>query len=168
MMINQSDFEKRITLDSGHREEYATGARRDSGGDKPIPLVGTNPTWVQVIYPGFIFDRSLPLNTGFEKLEGITSLTPSLALNRLEALFQRGAEKYGTDNWQKGIPLQRYYESLARHLVEAWAGDTSEDHLAAILWNASAIMVTEYRIQNGELPADLGNAGALYYKDDNG
>ncbi len=160
--------QRRITKDSGHREEFSTGARRDSGGDKPNALVGTNPTWVEAMY-GFTFDRSQPLNTDFEHLQDYNlRQIPGLSMNRLQALFERGAEKYGENNWEKGINLQRYCESLERHIVQYWAGDTSEDHLAAIMWNAAALMVTEHRIHNGQLPAELGNAGALYYKDKNG
>lgn len=42
-----------------------------------------------------------------------------------------------------------------RHTL-AWAeGDTAEDHLGAILWNAAAMDWTESQIVAGKLPAEL-------------
>lgn len=58
-------------------------------------------------------------------------------------------------NWMKGIPLSRYQDSLTRHMLSHAEGDTSEDHMGAILWNASAWAWTEEAIAKGLLPAEL-------------
>lgn len=153
----------RITKDSGERQEFVTGARRDNGGHKPTPLIRWDVRGVAYVY-NFHFDRSEPLYVLPSMLKDPAfGLIPPLMLNRLQALFERGAEKYGGNNWQLGIPLQRIYESLMRHLLEAWAGDTTEDHLAAIIWNATAIMIIEAKIVSGDLPEWLGDAGALLH-----
>lgn len=91
--------------DSGARQDFDTGARRDTQDDKPR--------------------------------YGLVSIP---ALTRLAWHYTNGAKKYGENNWTKGMPYSRFFESTFRHLA-AWAtGDESEDHLAAVAWNAFAIM----------------------------
>lgn len=94
-----------VTKDSGEREDFTSGARRDTQEGKPR------------------YD-----------------LIPPAPLERLADLYTRGAEKYGPHNWTKGMPVSRYQASLERHLQQWKAGDTEEDHLAAVVWNAFAIM----------------------------
>jgi hypothetical protein len=69
----------------------------------------------------------------------------------------RGAAKYGDHNWRKGQPLSRYFESAVRHLYNWLEGDTTEDHLAAALFNVGGLMYTEAAIKAGELPAYLND-----------
>lgn len=108
------------TLDSGERDVFQTGARRDTQAGKPR------------------YD-----------------LIPPSALRRVAELYARGAEKYGDRNWQKGIPINRLYASLLRHIYQWAEGDNVEDHLAAVIFNAMAIMWTEEQIEEGNLPVDL-------------
>jgi len=82
-------------------------------------------------------------------------LIPVEVLKRYAMRYTDGAKKYGEWNWQKGIPLLRVYESLLRHVFAWREGDKSEDHLAAVLWNAGAIMWYEEQIKKGLLPASL-------------
>lgn len=80
---------------------------------------------------------------------------PPQALRRIAKRFEDGARKYAKDNWMKGIPLSHYQDSMIRHVL-AWAeGDTSEDHMGAILWNAACADWTEQEAIAGRLPADL-------------
>lgn len=73
-------------------------------------------------------------------------LIPSKALERVAGLYARGAEKYDEWNWAKGIPVSRNLASLDRHLNQYIQGDRDEDHLAAVVWNALAIIhYEEYR-----------------------
>jgi len=67
-------------------------------------------------------------------------LIPPLALKRVADLYTRGAIKYDERNWEKGIPISRCYASLMRHVFQYGMGDIEEDHLAAVAWNALAIM----------------------------
>jgi hypothetical protein len=67
-------------------------------------------------------------------------LIPADSLKRLADLYARGAEKYDDNNWRKGQPYSRVTASLLRHVYAFIDGDESEDHLAAIAWNAFAIM----------------------------
>lgn len=51
-----------------------------------------------------------------------------------------------SDNWQKGIPVEAYMKSLARHFMELWLcwregiDDTINDTLCAILFNAQGLL----------------------------
>lgn len=86
-------------------------------------------------------------------------LMPVSSMRRVAELYARGAEKYGEDNWQKGIPLRSTYASLFRHLMQWADGETDEDHLAAVVWNALTLMWTEDQIRAGRLPVELATVG---------
>lgn len=90
-----------------------------------------------------------------------SSMIPDIMINRLGGLFWRGAQKYNRDNWKKGMSMARTFGSLFRHMVYWWAGDTSEDHLAAVIWNATVLMWTENEVAEGRLPADLADCGPM-------
>ena len=87
--------------------------------------------------------------------KGFPSGIPIRALRSLARRFEDGAKKYGRHNWFQGIPLSRFYDAILRHAISAHEGDTSEDHLGAVMWNASCWAETEARIDNGELPGEL-------------
>lgn len=87
--------------------------------------------------------------------KGLPSLIPPESIRRLARRFEDGAEKYGRDNWQKGIPLSRYNDAIIRHTLAAAEGQDDEDHLGAVLWNAAAWIWTEGQIAKGNLPQEL-------------
>jgi hypothetical protein len=91
--------------------------------------------------------------------KGLPSRIPPAALRGLARRFEDGAAKYadvdGVPNWQLGVPLSRYYDSAFRHLLAAAEGDTTEEHLSAVLWNISCWIWTEDAIAAGRLPASL-------------
>ena len=57
------------------------------------------------------------------------------ALLSLAVHQEKGMEKYGLDNWKKGIPLSSYVDSACRHYCKWTAGWQDEDHLSACLFN---------------------------------
>lgn len=87
--------------------------------------------------------------------KGRYDLLPPEGIKRLAQLFERGAEKYDDRNWEKGIPLSVYADSMLRHAFQAAAGQEDEDHLAAVAWNALCMATTQQRIREGLLPAEL-------------
>lgn len=94
-----------VTKDSGTREEYESGAQRDTQEGKPrYDLVSPAP------------------------------------LKRVAELMARGAVKYGDNNWTKGMPSSRFLASLMRHVEAYRLGERDEDHLAAVVFNAFAVM----------------------------
>lgn len=83
------------------------------------------------------------------------TLLPTIAMARFVRHLMRGAKKYGRHNWTKGQSMARAERSLCRHLVAYMEGERTEDHLAAIVFNASVLMDHEERIKTGALPAHL-------------
>lgn len=114
------------TKDSGKREDFHTGARRDTREGKGR------------------FDLLMPF-----------------AIVRDATLMERGAAKYGDNNWRKGIPFSRCLDSATRHLFQILAGDRTEDHFAAVRFNIGAIMEMEEYIRRGELPRELDDIGLI-------
>ena len=91
--------------DSGQREQFDTGAKRDTQDGKPR------------------YD-----------------LIPPSALRRIAMHYSNGAKKYDEWNWSKGMQFSRFYASMFRHMQQFATGETDEDHLAAIVFNALSIM----------------------------
>lgn len=87
--------------------------------------------------------------------KGRPALIPVLAMFRLAKHYENGAKKYGDFNWELGQPHSVYADSLYRHLLKYLGGARDEDHLAAIAWNAMAIMQQEEMIERGLLSKDL-------------
>lgn len=115
-----------ITKRSGDISRFETGAQRDSATGKGCPA----------------------------------HFSP-LAMQRIAKLLERGAfgdgtkPGYGALNYAKGMPLMRTMDSLMRHVYQYLEGDKTEDHLAAVIFNAMAMIHTEDGIRRGILPASL-------------
>jgi hypothetical protein len=99
------------TKDSGKRIDLANGMVRDTADNKP----------------DYMLVRKGPL------------------FQRWAELLSRGAKKYGKNNWHKSVDSNpgdareatraRWLESAARHFEQWLAGDRSEDHAAAVIFN---------------------------------
>jgi len=89
--------------------------------------------------------------------KGLPSLLPIDALRLASKRFEDGAYKYGRNNWQQGMPLSRYIDSLYRHMWKFMEGDESEDHAGAVVWNAMAMAQTKEWIKKGKLPKELND-----------
>lgn len=113
---------KFVTKDSGERVDYPSGMRRDIASDKPR------------------FDLINGLNFPYEE---------SL-LYRWAKLMQRGAEKYGENNWCKANSeeeLDRFKASAWRHFIQAMSGEDDEDHFAAVCFNLNAILYLKWKVK---------------------
>jgi hypothetical protein len=74
-------------------------------------------------------------------LKGRFDLICPTALKRLAARYALGSEKYDDFNWCKGIPIHVRLNHLETHLQEyKLHGNVGDDNMAAIAWNAFAIM----------------------------
>ena len=89
--------------------------------------------------------------------KGRFDLVSPIALKRLARHYENGAAKYGDRNWEKGQPLSSYMDSLIRHAYGFMGGDRSEDHVAAVAWNAFAVMHTQEMIRLGKLPKSFND-----------
>lgn len=89
--------------------------------------------------------------------KGRFDLVSPIALMRLAQHYQNGANKYEDRNWERGIKLSVYIDSGIRHFIRHLEGDRTEDHLAAVMWNAAGAIHTEEMIERGLLPKELND-----------
>jgi len=87
--------------------------------------------------------------------KGRFDLLPTRALKRLAQHFERGGDKYGARNWEKGQPLSRYMDSALRHAFSYLEGQRDEDHLIAACWNLMCAVDTEERLKEGSYSRSL-------------
>jgi hypothetical protein len=66
---------------------------------------------------------------------GRFDLLPWEAIWEVAKHCQRGAEKYGERNCEKGIPIHSLCDSAMRHLAKYMMGMDDEPHLVAAAWN---------------------------------
>ena len=139
--------------DSGERREFDTGAVRDIQKGKgrcdlmPLGVVGSLLHDKKVVFRDIdAFVRFgdtgylLQAIRAFVELECVPSThnsTERLAHMLLEVSvhFEEGADKYGENNWQKGLPAQCYIDSAVRHYLKFMRGDDDERHDRAFVWN---------------------------------
>jgi hypothetical protein len=76
-------------------------------------------------------------------------LMSPVGLYRLARHYANGAKKYGDHNWEKGVDYSGCINAIFRHTIKFMLGSKDEDHLAAIAWNAFALM--EYEVACPEL-----------------
>lgn len=72
-------------------------------------------------------------------------------LRRVAELMGRGAKKYTARNWEKASTqeeMDRFDESLLRHVFQLLEGDRSEDHMAAIVFNAFGREMVREKLHN--------------------
>lgn len=56
-------------------------------------------------------------------------------IQELAIHFQKGAEKYGERNCEKGIPLWSFMDSGLRHMNQWFLGISDENHYISAIWN---------------------------------
>lgn len=130
--------------DSGNRTNFESGAVRDiqSGKERcdlmPLGVVAT------LIDSDEIRGISLFKDTGdtgflYACLKEFCNDSPFFSaytmLLEVAKHFEEGAEKYGENNWQKGIPVHSYIDSAIRHLLRYWNNENDERHDRAFCWN---------------------------------
>lgn len=71
----------------------------------------------------------------------IRFLLPKM-LAELAVHFQKGAEKYGPHNCERGIPLWSFRDSGLRHMCQWLDGKNDENHFIATIWNFMMAMWT--------------------------
>ena len=143
-------------LDSGSRTEFASGAVRDvqkgKGRCDLLPL--------DAIARLFVTKESrkrdiLQYISGFCETGEHIHLVAVLSafsdyrgwdlytmLLEVSVHFEEGAEKYGENNWQKGLPAKCYINSAVRHFLKYLRGDDDERHDRAFVWNILCCMWT--------------------------
>jgi hypothetical protein len=113
------------TKDSGERAQFESGMQRDTEAGKPR------------------FDLMIPLDVPYDEQ----------MITRLAALFGRGAVKYESRNWEQANSeeeMARMKSSGFRHFMQWMAGETDEDHAAAVMFNIIAHETTAYKVAAAE------------------
>lgn len=82
-------------------------------------------------------------------------LVPWSVITKLAIHYANGSLHYGDRNWEKGLPISRYIDSIHRHLHYWEMGATDEPHLIAAIWNMMNVDWTLDAIARGELPPEL-------------
>lgn len=163
-----------ITKDSGGRRETETGSKRDSRVGKGrfdlIPWDILEALWLHRCVNFEHPFRHMNWNNaeGFNPSNLFWSLAMlllkeadpsseerskeaifSYALIRIAGLYERGAVKYGDDNWKKGQPPSWYEDSCKRHVCLYLSGHRDEDHGAAAMWNIVGYLWTKDNVNGG-------------------
>ncbi|MFH0806083.1 MAG: dATP/dGTP diphosphohydrolase domain-containing protein [Patescibacteria group bacterium] len=168
--------------DSGKRQEFNTGSVRDTAEGKGTPHLIAGEALVKYKLNRISDDNDLlPLieinllaySSVVEKREDniadlywavqytikyiseISGGSYSAAMRRLAKHYENGSKKYSANNWRKGQPISRYYDSAMRHLWESIDNKIDEDHPAALFWNEIGIIQTKIDIDKGLLPKEL-------------
>jgi len=94
------------------------------------------------------------------KGKGRYDLISPLGMKRLAVHHEHGSIKYDDRNWEKGMPLSWFLDSMERHIEDykrcrILGEEQVEDNMAAVAWNAHGFMHTEEMIRRGKLPAEL-------------
>lgn len=139
--------------DSGTRQEFPTGAVRDIQKGKgrcdllPLDVIADcyRADFGMEEPEAMIFDNiqrfmetGLPhhLYNALAEFIGIAfGNCWSNMLLEVSMHFEEGAEKYGENNWQKGLPVKCYINSAVRHYLKFLREDSDERHDRAFCWN---------------------------------
>lgn len=139
-------------LDSGDRTEFATGAVRDMREGKGrcdlLPLAQV------AVYLALFYDKLYAVEIllhirDYQASGDVEYLYKALKIFEshsdwkdpytmfLEVAkhFEEGCNKYGENNWRKGIPVKFYIDSALRHYFKYLRGDNDEPHDRAFCWN---------------------------------
>jgi hypothetical protein len=87
--------------------------------------------------------------------KGRYDLLPPRAIREVAIHFQQGAAKYQDRNWEKGMHLGVFMDSMLRHAFKVLGSEHDERHDRAMAWNAIAFLETSERIKEGRLPKEL-------------
>lgn len=98
--------------------------------------------------------------------KGRFDLLPYWGLYRTALRYEQGANEYGDRDWEKGMPLSWFVDSMRRHAAKLAGGSTEEDHAAAIAWGALGFMHTQKMIELGKLPAELDDLPNHFKEDE--
>jgi hypothetical protein len=170
--------------DSGKRQAFNTGSVRDTSEGKGMPHLIAGEAYAKIIskcnikgdHLLFEIEKRLNLYNTIVKnkeenikfiyesiglvkqyIAKITDNTYYSIMVRLANHYANGAKKYAKNNWRKGQPISRYYDSAMRHLWKMIDGLEDEDHPAALYWNLLAIVQTKIDIEKGLLPKELND-----------
>lgn len=146
-------------LDSGERRQFNSGAVRDCSSGKGrcdlLPLDAIVPMFSNepIIRAFACFEKTGDTEWLYEALNSISHYYADdygaagdegkyEMLLSLAKHFEKGLNKYGERNWEKGIPCHSFVDSAIRHYLKFKRGYDNEDHLIAFIWNTVCLLWT--------------------------
>ena len=129
--------------DSGQRTEFSTGGVRDIQKGKgrcdlmPLDVIASlaNDDIIRSIAEFQQNGDTLSLESAVKIFMESKGWNLPTMLLEVSKHFEEGAEKYGENNWQKGLPVKCYVNSGVRHYLKWLRGDDDEPHDRAFCWN---------------------------------
>lgn len=130
--------------DSGYRREFTTGAVRDISKGKgrcdlmPLLQIGEAIDDEVLVHVGNYLTYGDTVHLGLAAMsfvEDVCKRDIYEVLLELSIYYERGLEKYGERNWERGIPIHTYIDSGVRHYLKYRNGLADERHDLAFLWN---------------------------------
>lgn len=142
--------------DSGERTQFDTGAVRDMRKGKgrcdlmPLGVVA------EILDDVVIRDIAMFQQTGDYRdlsdaiihFSNVRKWTLEETMLETSIQYEEGANKYGENNWQKGLPTWCYIDSAVRHYLKWLRGDKDEPHDRAFVWNLLCCMWEVQREEN--------------------
>lgn len=99
--------------------------------------------------------------TGAQRDKGAGKGRPSLILwpmiEELSKILEGGEFKYEAYNYEKGLPLSWFFDSIIRHIFKHLAGWRDENHLPMAIFGLGAVIDIKRRIDAGLLPKELND-----------
>lgn len=150
--------------DSGERTKFESGAVRDMHGGKGrcdlLPLDVVAELYMNEYYNIFNYLHTFTENGDRNKLLAVLICFQKEAFEDKETMvlelachYEEGCNKYGENNWKKGIPVSSYIDSAVRHLLKHIRGDQDERHDRAFCWNiVCALWTIENKPDYMDLP----------------
>ena len=156
-----------MILDSGERMSFKSGAVRDIKKGRgrcdllPLDVVFTFLTECcetdvdsgthNILHCLYMFQKTKDTGYLYSILDYASEYMFSnkyTMLIELSIHFEEGAEKYGIDNWKKGIPEWSYLDSAIRHFLKYLRLDLDERHDRAFVWNIVCLIWTVENKEN--------------------
>lgn len=145
--------------DSGSMREFSTGAHRDNATGKGrcdlLPLkevaeVMNDPVLMELSKFFEDKDPERIKNALRISLNTVSEYENNFSTMFIEAskLYEDGANKYGENNWKKGMPLNCYLDSGIRHYLKTLRKDNDEPHYRGFVWNMLGALWTIDNIPN--------------------
>ena len=103
------------------------------------------------------FESGMVRDVAEDKIDFTLALDGPM-FKRLAIHLTKGAKKYSKRNWMKAAgtaELERFKESAVRHFFQWLAGDTDEDHAAAVLFNINGVEYVKARMETEKFLAEV-------------